>query len=139
MKGYAYLSETWKDGDIIELVLDMPVEKMQAHPFVRHDTGRMALMRGPIVYCLEEEDNGKHLNALFVSQDSDFAAHYDPNLLGGCAYLTGPAFRMLEDEFAGMLYKPYDPDYDMVEIKAIPYAMWSNRTPGDMLVWLNAK
>ncbi len=136
-KGYAYLERIWHDGDEIDLFLKMPVEKMQAHPHVRHNTGKTALKRGPVVYCIEEEDNGKNLSSLVLRSNDEFQSIYDDNFLGGCVYLTGPAYRLSEKEFSGMLYRPYSPDYEKVEIKAIPYAMWTNRTPGDMLIWLN--
>ncbi|HPQ46881.1 MAG TPA: glycoside hydrolase family 127 protein [Clostridia bacterium] len=137
-KGYAYIEKTWNDGDTIELILEMPVEKIQSHPYVRHNTGKLALKRGPIVYCLEEEDNGKHLNTLFIKPSDHFNVNYDDDFLGGCAYLTGQAFKLSEEGFANTLYAPYAPEYTPVPVKAIPYAMWTNRTPGDMTVWINA-
>ncbi len=137
-KGFAYIKNIWNDGDIIELFLEMPVEKIQAHPHVRHDTGKLALKRGPIIYCLEQEDNGKHLNTLFIKPADHFNVNYDPDFLGGCSYLTGQAFKISEEGFENTLYAPYAPEYTPFPIKAIPYAMWSNRTPGDMVVWLNA-
>jgi len=137
-KGYAYIKREWMDGDSIELILEMPVEKLQAHPYVRHNTGKLALKRGPVVYCLEEEDNGKHLNTLFIKPTDHFNVRHDPDFLGGCAYLTGQAFRISSEGFENTLYAPYSPEYMPVPIKAIPYAMWTNRTPGDMTVWLNA-
>lgn len=136
-KGYAYIDRTWHDGDEIGLVLEMPVEKIQAHPYVRHDVRKIALKRGPVVYCIEEEDNGKHLTALAVRPYEEFTAEYDPDLLGGCTYMTGPAYRLSAEEFGDILYRPYSPDYERTEIKAIPYALWANRTPGDMTVWIN--
>lgn len=136
-KGYAYLNKAWKTGDEIKLTLEMPVEKMQAHPYVRHDTEKIALKRGPIVYCLEEEDNGKHLSALSIRPYDEFSAKYEEDFLGGCTVIKGPAYRISSEEFGDVLYRPYSPDYEKVEIKAIPYAMWTNRTPGDMTVWIN--
>lgn len=61
-KGYAYIKRNWENGDRVSLHLPMPVEKIEAHPSVRHNTGRVALQRGPVVYCLEEADNGKDLH-----------------------------------------------------------------------------
>ncbi len=136
-KGYAYINRVWHNEDEIELTLEMTVEKMQAHPSVRHDTGKIALKRGPIVYCLEEEDNGKDLTALAIRPYDEFTSTFDNDFLGGCTYLTGPAYRLSKEEFGDVLYRPYSPDYEKIEIKAIPYAMWANRTPGDMTVWIN--
>jgi len=136
-KGYAYIDRTWHNGDEVDIVLEMPVEKIQAHPYVRHNVRKIALKRGPIVYCIEEEDNGNHLAALAVRPYEEFTAIYDPGLLGGCTYLTGPAYRLSAKEFGDVLYRPYSPDYEKTKIKAIPYSMWTNRNPGDMTVWIN--
>ena len=57
-KGYVHIVRTWKKGDRVDLVLPMAVERIEAHPAVRQDAGFVALQRGPIVYCLEEADNG---------------------------------------------------------------------------------
>ncbi|MCD6322183.1 MAG: glycoside hydrolase family 127 protein [Clostridiales bacterium] len=136
-KGYAYINRVWHNEDEIELTLEMTVEKMQAHPSVRHDAGKIALKRGPIVYCIEKEDNGKDLTAIAIRPHDKFISTFESNFLGGCTYLTGPAYRLSKEEFGDVLYRPYSPDYEKIEIKAIPYAMWANRTPGDMTVWIN--
>jgi DUF1680 family protein len=136
-KGYAYIERIWKSDDEIILTLEMAVEKIQSHPYVRHNTEKLALMRGPVVYCIEEEDNGKHLASLSIRPYDKFTAKYDANLLGGCTYLSGPAYRLIKETFGPLLYRPYSPDYEQVKIKAIPYAMWTNRSPGDMIVWIN--
>ena len=136
-KGYAYINRVWHNEDEIELILEMTVEKMQAHPSVRHDTGKIALKRGPIIYCIEEEDNGKDLTALAIRPYDEFTSTFDNDFLGGCTYLTGSAYRLSKKEFGDVLYRPYSPDYEKIEIKAIPYAMWTNRTPGDMIIWIN--
>ncbi|NLF76087.1 MAG: glycoside hydrolase family 127 protein, partial [Chloroflexi bacterium] len=59
--GYAVIGRQWRDGDSVTLELEMPVERMVAHPEIRHDAGQIALQRGPVVYCLEEADNGARL------------------------------------------------------------------------------
>ena len=59
--GYIRIERTWQSGDQVELTLPMPVERIEAHPSVRQDAGRVALQRGPVVYCLEEVDNGPYL------------------------------------------------------------------------------
>ncbi len=137
-RGYVRMEREWDDGDEIELVMDMPVLKMQAHPHVRHDTGKLALKKGPVVYCIEEADNGKHLSAIAVKTGDVLKPVYDPDFLGGCDYLEGPAYRLSESGFEERLYKPYSPEYEKISIKAIPYSLWTNRKPGDMTVWINA-
>ena len=80
-KGYAHVKRLWKKGDRVELLLPMPVEMVEAHPSVRQDAGKVALKRGPIVYCLEEVDNGKNLHNVALSRSTKFAATFQPKLL----------------------------------------------------------
>lgn len=136
--GYAQIKRIWNDGDEIELIMDMPVVKMQVHPHVRHNVGKLALVRGPIVYCLEEMDNGKNLSVISIKADDQFKSIYDPDFLGGCTYIEGPAYRLSLSGFEENLYKPYSPEYQNTSIKAIPYSLWTNRKPGSMIVWINA-
>ncbi len=137
-KGYARIERKWHDGDKIELLLSMPVERIEAHPKVRQDCGRVALQRGPLVYCLEEPDNGPDLNDIALPSGSAIEAEFDPDLLGGVVALTGEALRRDEDAFGKALYRPVGTDYRMIAFRAIPYYAWANRELGEMLVWLNA-
>ena len=67
VRGYARLHRQWKSGDVVELAMDMPVRRVKAHPKVEADVGRMALMRGPLVYCLEGVDNPEGVRNLVVA------------------------------------------------------------------------
>ena len=69
--GYAKIERDWKNGDHIELNFDMPVEMMQAHPLVRENAGKVALMRGPQVFCLEEVDNKSNLSSHLPASERD--------------------------------------------------------------------
>ena len=71
-RGYLRLERTWRAGDRVELELEMPIETVFADPRVGNDQGRVALMRGPLVYCLEEVDNGEALNSLVLTDDAAF-------------------------------------------------------------------
>jgi len=137
-KGYARLTHTWQPGDRIALNLAMPVERVAAHPAVRADAGRVALQRGPLVYCLEQADNGPNLPAICLPRETSFQATYEPELLGGVVTLTGEARRQTAAGWEGELYQPKQTDSQMepVRIKAIPYYAWANRGRGEMLVWL---
>jgi DUF1680 family protein len=134
--GYAQINRTWQNGDRIELNLVMPVELIQAHPQVRANAGKVALKRGPIVFCLEEVDNGSNLSALVLPQDAKLTAAADDQLLGGTVVITGDAFRIDESTWDETLYRPAATRLKPITIKAVPYGLWGNRTPGEMIVWL---
>lgn len=135
--GYLLLTRTWQDGDTAELALDMPVTVIEAHPQVRANAGRIALTRGPLVYCLEEMDNGANLPALAVSADAaDWAATFDPAALGGAVLLTGKGTRTEEGGWADTLYRPAQAAQTPVSVKAVPYYLWGNRGEGEMQVWI---
>jgi len=138
-KGYAHVKRLWKKGDRVELLLPMPVERVEAHPNVRQDAGKVALKRGPIVYCLEEADNFKDLHNVALSRSTKFAATFQPKLLGGVTVLTAKATQRDTAGWADDLYSADAGKLKPVAIKAIPYACWANRSPGEMLVWLNAR
>ncbi len=135
-RGYARLVRRWQAGDRIELVLPMPVERIEAHPRVRQDAGRVALQRGPIVYCLEEADNGRALNDLILPRSANLRAAFKPGLLGGVAVIKGQARRRAVKSWANRLYAASPTPLRRATIQAVPYAVWGNRRPGEMAVWL---
>lgn len=138
-RGYVHLRREWHTGDQVVLTLEMPVERMVAHPHVRQDVGCIALQRGPIVYCLEEVDNGAHLIQLVIPQESRLAASFDKDLFGGVSVITGEAVRRAPANWNGDLYQPQSAVQNTqtpVTFKAIPYCFWANREPGEMRVWM---
>ncbi|MBB5325430.1 hypothetical protein HNQ34_002531 [Anoxybacillus tepidamans] len=138
-KGYAYIKRIWRKGDQVELFFPMPIERIKAHPQVRANVGKVALQRGPIVYCLEEIDNGSNLPNIFLPRDVELQAYFDPELLGGVVVITGSAERVDESAWDGELYKPVEAPTYAVTFKAIPYYAWCNRESGEMIVWMNEK
>ncbi|NLA58799.1 MAG: glycoside hydrolase family 127 protein, partial [Firmicutes bacterium] len=137
-KGYAYVRRTWQPGDTLELTLPMPVQRVRSNPQVRENAGRVALQRGPIVYCLEEVDNGPNLSAIILPPDSELTAQWRPDLLGGIVTIHSKALRVDEDQWGGKLYiaASAPPATREIEITAVPYSTWCNREPGEMLVWI---
>lgn len=133
-KGYLYLRRHWRRGDVVELELDMPVERVYAHPAVRQTAGCVALQRGPVVYCLEGVDNPFPLHQVALPPESRLEATFEPDLLGGVVTLQGEA--LLDEESGGDLYRTTPPARRPVRIKAVPYATWDNREPGPMRVWI---
>jgi len=137
--GYVRVFRTWQGGDTLELDLAMPVERIEAHPFVRMDTYKIALKRGPLVYCLEEIDHGDYLPAIRMDVDSPLEASYDPALLGGVVTIQGEAEVLSSEGWDGQLYRPKASRYKKTSIRGIPYFAWGNRGMGNMIVWIHSR
>jgi uncharacterized protein len=134
-RGYAHCRRLWKPGDTVTLRLDMPVERVYAHPNVAAVAGRAALQRGPLVYCLESVDNGPQLNAVRLPRSAALEPALESDLLGGVVTLAGEALRTSDSGWTG-LYRAYPTAPHKFALKAVPYYTWDNRAEGDMLVWL---
>ena len=138
-KGFARIKRQWSAGDRVELTLPMPAQHIEAHPHVRHNAGRVALQRGPVVYCLEEADNGKHLTTITLPRASKLTAKFEPKLLGGVTTLTAKAQRIDADGWNDALYRPAGAaKTHAATIRAVPYCVWANRKPGEMIVWIRS-
>ena len=138
-KGYLQLKRTWQKGDRVELVMDMPVERVEAHPSVRHDCGRIALQRGPVLYCLEGKDNGRDLNDLVLPRNSKLTVRKPSSgFFKGIPVITGKALSRDPGEWKGELYRTNRTRYRPCRLTAIPYFMWANRGEGEMLVWITS-
>ena len=133
--GYAKIHRTWKRGDKVEVLMPMAVRRIQAHPFVASNAGRVALQRGPMMYCLEEMDNEVGVHHLSLPRHAQIAAEYRPNLLGGVTVLKGSAQYRTLDGWGERLYRPAR-EYDEATFVAVPYYSWDNRVSGAMTVWL---
>lgn len=133
--GYLCLEREWQAGDLVELDFPMSVQRMRAHPRLHHNRGRVALQRGPLVFCAEEVDNGPALHALALSRESEVVARYEPELLGGTVVLAAPGRRACAR--SAELYSPELPETQPAELRWVPYALWGNRGAGEMCVWLN--
>lgn len=135
LNGYATLHRTWKKGDTVRLDLPMPVERIYANPHVVMDIGRVALTRGPLVYCLEEADNpGGTVQRFKLPRGSEVAVRQS-ELFDGIVQLTAPASAVEEAEFAP-LYRTAPPREKPATLTALPYYLWANRGQGSMVVWI---
>ena len=134
-KGYLIL-EDLKAEEMIIVSCDMKARFVHANPEVRADEGRTAIMRGPLVYCLEETDNGRNLSSLYIDTKAELTEVYEDELLGGVVTVTAKGKRISntgwnEDE----LYKEQEIQLEDVILKAVPYCNWGNRETGEMTVW----
>lgn len=124
--GYMVIDRTWKAGDKIEVVLPMEVRRVKANDKVEDDRGKLAMMRGPVVFCIEGKDQpGGTVFDKSVARDAVLATAFDQELLGGVMTITGKATEIQPDS-----------TYKEVEFKAIPYSTWCNRGSDQMMVWI---
>ena len=137
LRGYAKVTRTWKSGDAIDLALSMPVQRMKANPLVEADGGKVAIMRGPLVYCLESVENGDKVRTLTLPAQTMVSSEYRPELLGGVVVVTGRGATAAPSAWQNSLYLPAKAsDSGATDFKAIPYYANSNRGPVQMTVWL---
>ena len=134
--GYALIDREWTSGDVVRLDLEMTVERARAHPDVREDVGRVALTRGPLVYCLEGVDNAAPLHRIRLAPDAKLDARFAADLLGGMVHLEGEAEAESAADWGGALYRTEPAATESTPVKAVPYFAWDNRAPGEMDVWL---
>ncbi len=140
-RGYVLLSRQWLAGDRVELSLAMPVERVMPHPEIRQAAGQIALQRGPLLYCLEEADNGPRLANVCLPASSEFDVAIDSELFGGVPVISGAALRIEPAEESAALYRHHSrAQYREAAFvfKAIPYFLWANRDPGEMRVWMRS-
>lgn len=134
-KGYARVRREWKRGDWVELSMPMDVQRLESHPSVKPNAGRVALQRGPVVYCLEGVDNGGHVRNLALSREAELKAEFRPDLLGGVSVVRGKALSAQSEGWDDTLYRKVR-EPKTVEFTAVPYCVWDNREPGEMILWL---
>jgi uncharacterized protein len=125
----------WRTGDTAELDLAMPVERIVAHPRVSEDAGKVAIRRGPVVYCLEQPDNRAPVRSVVLPDQARLSARFDRRRLGGVTVVEarglapvakGPALYRRAQELG---WKP-------AALRFIPYAFWNNRGQAAMTVWV---
>ena len=131
--GYAVLARKWRKNDVVEVALPMEVRKVVANPNVRDDAGKVALQRGPIMYCAEWKDNEGKTSNIIVPTATSFTAAFKPDVLNGITELTATVPVVKVD--------PANNSISTVSqtLTAIPYYAWANRGKGEMTVWFPAK
>jgi uncharacterized protein len=136
---YVGLTRQWATGDRIELNLPMPVRLMQAHPKAEQLRNQIAVMRGPLLYCLESPDlpDDAEVHQVYLPSDVAFEPQQAEGLPMGIIALQGRGLVRLEPSWEGSLYRPVgDHPLKPMNVHLIPYFAWANRGPSAMSVWL---
>ena len=133
--GYHYV--TLASNESIELLLTfkMDITRYYCNPLVSENNGKVAIGRGPFVYCLEGVDNGENLNNISLPADNELTFHFDENLLNGVGVIEGAAKRLVAD-YGNSLYSTNTIKKEDTKIKLIPYYAWANRGENEMQVWI---
>nr|WP_288974430.1 beta-L-arabinofuranosidase domain-containing protein [uncultured Blautia sp.] len=135
--GYLYVTKSWNPGEPITLEFAMDVKILQADPRVREDIGRVAVARGPVVYCLEEADNGADLHLLTV--DCSAGTRTEVYTVAGepVTSVVADGFRQKLPSFGKGLYHSLKAAVkEPVKLRFIPYYVWANRGENEMTVWV---
>ncbi len=142
---YVEIRRDWRPGDVVRLMLPMPMRSIECHPYVAENRGRVAIMRGPLLYCIEQADHPEYdPRDVVLPADATFTPEFRDDLLGGVTVLRSRAeVRALPSAWSEPLYRTVqssrpinEPQGRKVEITAIPYFAWANREAGRMQVWL---
>ena len=127
--GYAVLNRTWKKGDVVEVHLPMEIRRVAANDKVKEDAGKIALQRGPIMYCAEWTDNNGRACNIVLPAGISFSSEFKPGMLNGVTIIKTEATVVLTDEKENTITIVKRP------FVAIPYYAWANRGKGEMTVW----
>ncbi|MDF2802538.1 MAG: hypothetical protein K0S61_2441 [Anaerocolumna sp.] len=129
--------ETELTQKIITLSFPMEPRIVRANPLVKEDIGKVAIMKGPLVYCMEEVDNETNLPAYFLDTTVKLNEHYDEGLLGGTSIISCKGMKIRSEGWESeKLYTDTRPEFEEKELTFVPYPYWGNRKTGEMLVWV---
>ncbi len=129
--GYTVISRKWKSGDRVEINFPMPVRKVMADERVKEDRGKLAFQRGPVIYCAEwPENNTGNVLDLVIKKDALFTTEFESSLLEGTQVIKTTGNRTKKNPDGTVIMLAEEP------VELIPYALWNNRGPGQMIVWI---
>ena len=134
--GYAKINKSWQKGDVVELSFDFTPRFVRSNPNVRFNIRRICLYRGPILYCLEEKDNGKYLNKILIDTNNKIDERNEKINSENIISLNAKGYKF---EDTKKLYLANKLNLIETTLKFVPYYCWSNRGENEMLVWVNEK
>jgi DUF1680 family protein len=135
-KGYKVIEREWRCGDRVDINFFMPIEKVYAHSRITSGTGRIALQKGPVVYCVEQVDNQVDFHRISIRSDSKPESNFVKDMLGGIHVIHAEGELIIDGQWGEKLYSPLLPDKIPYKITAVPYCVWANRMNGWMTVWV---
>lgn len=139
-KGYLHITHTWQEGDTLALTLPMPVRRVYGNPLVRHVAGKVAIQRGPLVYCLEQADNGEELHNVWLPKEAAFTAFEGKGLFSHKVLIQAPGFKESNVDPQQQPLWNYDASPSTRQAKTltfVPWFSWANRGEGEMRIWVN--
>jgi DUF1680 family protein len=131
--GYAIIDKMWQKNDVVELELPMPIRRVVANEKAKDDIGKVALQRGPLVYCSEWVDNNGSISNIILPKSTVFQTAFQPELLNGVMVLNATAPSIILNKEGNSVTTVQQP------FKAIPYYAWANRGKGEMMIWFPEK
>lgn len=139
-KGYLHITRDWQEGDTLLLTLPMPVRRVYANPLMRHAAGKIAIQRGPLVYCLEQADNGEELHNLWLPKDATFRLLEGKGVLAHQVLIQADGVKRTARSAETQPLWQYDhapAESQPHTLTFIPWFSWANRGEGEMRVWVN--
>ncbi|GHV86204.1 hypothetical protein AGMMS50230_18120 [Spirochaetia bacterium] len=134
-KGYITIDHIWDDDEVM-VQFSLKPRLIYANPLVRQNCGKIALARGPEIYCLEETDNGGNLSALSLDPQSPLEEDWRPDLFGGTMVIKTRGKKLAQSKNPESFFEKNPPKPETAELSAVPYGLWGNRGAGEMLVWI---
>jgi DUF1680 family protein len=138
--GYATIRRRWIAGDVVMLTLPMPAQLFAGHPFIESTRSSAAIVRGPIVYCIEECDESPDAAGMtvFIDEDAALRSVWRPDLMRGCMAILGAGHAHSAAGWNSLYRRRGEvpPESQQIELTALPYFLWGNRAAGVMNVWI---
>ena len=132
--GYLYITKEWQ-SDVFRIEFPMEIRVVEADTKVRETIGKAAVMRGPIVYCLEECDNGKDMHLLKMDENASYETEQKEIVTESVIAIKAQGWRQSEVQNKSLYFVHTQAEYERTVLTWIPYYTWANRGEGEMQVW----